>query len=163
MFCQYKTEVFIVEIKNILCAVDFSEASTKVASYAQALAKALNACVHVVFVTPTLDPSISLREYLGVHISPASSDKNIIAEIIPRAEKKMDTFIQENFSMENIKGQVLSGYVSEEILNFAEREKIDIIIMGTHGRQGMGRILFGSVAEKVVKSSKVPVLTIRPD
>ena len=152
----------MVEIKNILCAVDFSEASSKVASYAQTLAKALNASVHVVFVTPTFDPSIGLREYMGVHISPKSSDKNIIADIIPRAEKKMDMFIQENFNMENIKGQVLSGYVSEEILNFTEREKIDLIIMGTHGRQGMNKILFGSVAEKVVKASKIPVVTIRP-
>jgi nucleotide-binding universal stress UspA family protein len=153
----------MVEIKNILCAVDFSDMSPRVASYAQTLAKALNASIYVVFVTPTLDPSISIREYMGVHISPASRDKNTIIDIIPRAEKKMDMFIQENFSMENIKGQVLSGYVSEEILNFAEREIIDLIIMGTHGRQGMGKILFDSVAEKVVKSAQMPVVTIRPD
>jgi len=153
----------MVEIKNVLCAVDFSDMSPRVASYAQTLAKALNASVHVIFVTPTHDPSISLREYLGVHISPASRDKNIIANIIPRAEKKMYMFIQENFSMENIRGQVLSGHVSEEILNFAEREKIDLIIMGTLGRQGMGKIIFGSVADKVVKASKIPVVTIRPE
>jgi nucleotide-binding universal stress UspA family protein len=153
----------LIEINNILCPIDFSDMSPRVASYAQTLAKALNASVHVVFVTPTLDPSISLREYMGVHISPASGDKNIIADIIPRAEKKMDMFIQENFSMENIRGQVLSGYVSEEILNFAEREKIDLIIMGTHGRHGMDRILSGSVADKVVKASKIPVVTIRPE
>ena len=54
------------------------------------------------------------------------------------------------------------GYAAEEILKTAVKENCDLIVMGTHGRKGIDRILFGSVAEKVVKRSSVPVLTIRP-
>jgi nucleotide-binding universal stress UspA family protein len=57
---------------------------------------------------------------------------------------------------------VVTGYAAEEILGVAEGEDADMIVMGTHGRKGIDRILFGSVAEKVVKGAKCPVLTVRP-
>ena len=57
---------------------------------------------------------------------------------------------------------MVTGYAAEEIFGMAAKENVDLIIMGTHGRKGIDRILFGSVAEKVVKGAKCPVLTIRP-
>ena len=57
---------------------------------------------------------------------------------------------------------MLIGYAAEEILSRAREEKADLIVMGTHGRKGIDRILFGSVAEKVVKNADMPVLTVRP-
>jgi nucleotide-binding universal stress UspA family protein len=71
--------------------------------------------------------------------------------------------VSENFADINASGRVVTGYAAEEILDVAEAEKVDMIIMGTHGRKGIDRILFGSVAEKVVKSASMPVLTIRPE
>ena len=68
----------------------------------------------------------------------------------------------ENFEGVDAKAEVVVGYAAEEIITIAEKEGADMIIMGTHGRKGIDRILFGSVAEKVVKNSPVPVLTIRP-
>ena len=53
--------------------------------------------------------------------------------------------------------------LEDSIVTLAQVEKADIIIMATHGRQGLNRLLFGSVAEKVVKTSPVPVMTIRPE
>ena len=61
-----------------------------------------------------------------------------------------------------VKAEVVVGYAAEEILSLAENEDADLIVMGPHGRKGIDRILFGSVAEKVVKNSSRPVLTIRP-
>ena len=58
---------------------------------------------------------------------------------------------------------IVSGDAAEAIVNLAEAENADIIIMATHGRQGLNRLLFGSVAEKVVKTSPVPVMTLRPE
>ncbi|WP_028573917.1 universal stress protein [Desulfonatronovibrio hydrogenovorans] len=145
----------MTQIKNIMCAVDFSEMSAKVASYAQLIAKSLDASVKVVYVAP------SLSQYVGFHVPPTSIE-NFVGEIVTGAEKTMDTFIQENFSEINVTGQVLSGYAAEEILNYADTENIDMIIMGTHGRKGIDRVLFGSVAEKIVKSATMPVMTIRP-
>ena len=60
------------------------------------------------------------------------------------------------------RGVVVVGYAAEEILALAESEQADIIVMGTRGRKGIDLILFGSVAEKVVKNATCPVLTIRP-
>lgn len=142
-------------IKNIMCAVDFSEMSAKVASYTQTLAKSLDASVKVVYVAP------SLSQYVGFHVPPTSIE-NFVGEIVTGAEKTMDTFVEENFSEVDVAGKVLSGYAAEEILNYADNENIDMIIMGTHGRKGIDRVLFGSVAEKIVKAAKMPVMTIRP-
>jgi len=143
------------DIKNILCAVDFSEMSPKVAEYAQHLAKSLQASVKVLYVAP------SLSQYVGFHVPPASIE-NFVGEIVTGAEKSMETFVQENFEAIPAEGDVVSGYAAEEILDYAQEKDMDMIVMGTHGRKGIDRVLFGSVAEKVVKSAKMPVLTIRP-
>ncbi|MFW5731190.1 MAG: universal stress protein [Desulfonatronovibrionaceae bacterium] len=145
----------MARIENIMCAVDFSDMSAKVASYTQELAKSLNASVKVVYVAP------SLSQYVGFHVPPTSIE-SFVGEIVTGAEKTMDSFIEENFSQIQVEGKVLSGYAAEEIINYAEQENIDLIVMGTHGRKGIDRVLFGSVAEKIVKSAKMPVMTIRP-
>ncbi len=145
----------MVEIRNILCPVDFSEISSKVASYAEDIARGLNAVVHVLYVAPSIDQYAVLR-------IPPTNFQDVVSETIIDAENTMDTFIKENFSMENVTGKVLSGYTAEMILSFSEDANIDLIIMGTHGRRGFDRVFFGSVAEKIIKAAKIPVLTIRP-
>ena len=145
----------MAEIKKILCAVDFSEISSKVADYAQTLAKSLGASVKVLYVAP------SLSQYVGFHVPPTSIE-TFVGEIVTGAEKTMDVFVQENFTEIDAEPKVVTGYASDEILNFVEQEGVDLVVMGTHGRKGIDRILFGSVAEKVVKGAKVPELTIRP-
>lgn len=146
----------MVEVKNILCAVDFSEMSSKVASYAQNLAKGLDANVYVLHVAPSID------QYSYLRIPPTDFQERV-NEAIVDAERAMETFVQENFDIAKVTGKVLSGYAVDVILDFAKAEKIDLIVIGTHGRSGLDRVLFGSVAEKIVKSSKIPVMTIRPE
>lgn len=62
-----------------------------------------------------------------------------------------------------VRSEVLLGQPAEEILDYAEVEKADLIVMCTHGRSGLGRWVFGSVTEKVLRAAKTPVLVIRPD
>jgi nucleotide-binding universal stress UspA family protein len=146
----------MVEIRNILCAVDFSEISPKVASYAYTLARALNAKIHVIHVAPS-------QELHGSFEIPMPFIQSYIEEIASQAVNKMSSFIQENFKMLEAKGRILRGYADEEILSYAMEQHVDLIIIGTHGRKGPDRVLFGATAEKVVKASKTPVLTIRPE
>ncbi|WP_027177670.1 universal stress protein [Maridesulfovibrio bastinii] len=146
----------MVEINKILCAVDFSEHSPVVAEYASTLAKTMGAEIICLYVAPSLD------QYVGFHVPP-SSIENFVGEIVTGADSTMDTFITENFSDVTVSGKVVTGYAAEEIIGMAQEEKVDMIIMGTHGRVGIDRMLFGSVAEKVVKTSKAPVLTVRPE
>lgn len=142
-------------ISKILCAVDLSEISPQVAEYATLLATALNSEIHVLYVAP------SLTQYVGFHVPPTTIE-NFVGEIVAGAEDTMEQFIRDNFSGTNVTGVVSSGYASDEILAYAEKQGMDMIVMGTHGRKGIDRVLFGSVAEKIVKSADVPVLTLRP-
>jgi nucleotide-binding universal stress UspA family protein len=57
---------------------------------------------------------------------------------------------------------VVAGDPSEEILNYIGTHGIDLVVMGTHGRKGLDKVIFGSVAERVVKSSPVPVMVVNP-
>lgn len=142
------------EIKTILCAVDFSEHSATVADYANLLAKNMHARVVALYVAP------ALSQYVGFNVPPDSIE-NFVGEIASGAKKTMKAFLEERLPGIDVKGEVTTGDPSEEILRVAEYEHADIIIMATHGRTGIDRFLFGSVAEKVVKSAPVPVLTVR--
>ena len=143
-------------IKNILCAADFSESSAIVAEYAATVAQATGASITCVYVAP------SLAEYVGFNVPQAALD-SFVGDVVSSAGQTMDAFVAEHFAGLPAKGLVLAGYPAEEILAAAEEQQADLIVMGTHGRRGIDRIVFGSVAEKVVKSSPLPVLTIHPE
>ena len=143
------------KLQKIICAVDLSEHSKTVAEYACMLAKAMNASIVAVYAAPTL------TQYTGFHVPPNTID-SFVGEIVSGAEKAMAQFVSENFEGVETKAEVVVGYAAEEILEIAAKEEADILVMGTHGRKGIDRILFGSVAERVVKNSHLPVLTIRP-
>ncbi|MDR2892759.1 MAG: universal stress protein [Deltaproteobacteria bacterium] len=143
-------------VNKILVAVDLSAQSSTVADYAVCLAKSLKAEIMAVYIAP------SLSQYVGFHV-PASSIENFVGEVVNGAEKSMEDFVTEKFKGVKARGKVVSGYAAEEIIEQAQEFGADLIVMGTHGRVGLDRILFGSVAEKVVKTSNIPVLTVRPD
>ena len=143
------------KLQKIICALDLSEHSKTVAEYACMLAKAMNASIVAVYAAPTL------TQYTGFHVPPNTID-SFVGEIVSGAEKAMAQFVSENFEGVETKAEVVVGYAAAEILEIAAKEEADLIVMGTHGRKGIDRILFGSVAERVVKNSHLPVLTIRP-
>jgi universal stress protein A len=64
-------------------------------------------------------------------------------------------------NLTNVEKVVLKGIPHEEIINFASEEKIDMIILGTYGKVGIERFIFGSTAEKVVRRAPCPVMTVR--
>lgn len=142
-------------IKRILCALDLSQQSETVAAYANNLATALGAEIIAVYAAP------SLTQYVGFHVPP-SSIENFVGEIVSGAEKTMQEFVVKHFAGLKAKGLVVNGYAAEEIIKTAKENDADLILMGTHGRTGINRILFGSVAEGVVKTAHIPVMTIRP-
>ena len=145
----------MAKLPKIVCALDLSEHSKQVAEYATMLAKMSGASIVAVYAAPTL------TQYTGFHVPPNTID-SFVGEIVSGAEKAMADFVAEHFPDVQVKAEVVVGYAAEEILSLAENEDADLIVMGTHGRKGIDRILFGSVAEKVVKNSSRPVLTIRP-
>ncbi|QER41254.1 universal stress protein [Thermodesulfobacterium sp. TA1] len=146
----------MVEIKNILVPVDFSEVSEFVAEWAKDFAKKLNAKVHVVFVLE----DFAAYEGLYGSIKTLTDLENVLLE---SAQKSMEEFIKKHFAdYPEAQSIIVKGDVVEKIIETGQKLQADLIIMGTHGRKGLDKILFGSVANGVVKNSPIPVLTINP-
>jgi len=144
------------EFKKILFPVDLSESSEKIAPYVQALAEKFHSKIHLLFVARVF------THFTSVYV-PQSSINQIGKEIFDGAEKKLHEFLDHHFKdYSDTKTQVIAGDAAEEILNYIQSQGIDLIIMGTHGRKGLDKIFFGSVAERVVKTSPVPVLVVNP-
>lgn len=144
------------EIKKILVPIDFSENSKKILQDAVTRAGQLDARVMVIYVVE------GLEKFAGLsipHISLAEFEK----ELAQSATNKLETFLEENMDPSVAYGsKVLKGDIVENINTVAESEGVDMIIMGTHGYKGLEKALFGSVAERVVKTAPCPVLTINP-
>ena len=141
-----------MEIKKVLVPVDFSENSKKVLEAAGYLSGKCEAELHVVFVVQSFD------DYSGFFV-PHMPVAKFEDEMVQAAEAKMDSFMADQRDVET---KVLVGDVAEEIIRYAEETGVDMIVMGTHGYKGLEKVMFGSVAEKVVRSSPCPVLTINP-
>lgn len=139
----------MIAFKNILVPVDFSEPSDRALEVASDLAKQYDASLTVLHVFDV--PSA----YAGMDIPPI----DLMAPMVEAARKQLDT----------VRGKVPTAIVVmahgipwREILAAIEQKQVDLVVMGTHGRRGVGRALMGSVAEKVVRLSPIPVLTVRP-
>ncbi|RUM87759.1 MAG: universal stress protein [Thermodesulfatator sp.] len=145
----------MVEIKTILFPVDFTEASEKVARYARFFAEKFGAKLLVLYVVE------DLMKYAGFYVPHAALEK-MEKDLFEGAQKRMGEFVEQNFSNMEVEPLVSSGEVAEKICEMAREKGADLIIMGTHGRKGLEKALFGSVAEKVVKTAPCPVLTINP-
>ncbi|SHN48702.1 universal stress protein [Desulfovibrio litoralis] len=143
-------------VKKIVCTVDFADHSSLVASYAKEFAQKFDAEVLVLYVAP------ALAHYSVDFEVSDDSVQTFVKEVVTGAEANMKKFVAANFSGVKASGRVATGYVSDKILEIVDEVKADMIIMGTHGRSGLAGFILGSVAEKIVKLSKVPVLTVHP-
>jgi hypothetical protein len=94
---------------------------------------------------------------------PYSTLTEFSGEIAVVGEKKMEEFCNKFCTdYSHYEAKVIIGSAPEDILTFAEKSGIDLIIIGTHGRKGLDRILLGSVADYVIKNASAPVITINP-
>jgi len=146
----------MVEIRRILVPVDFSEVAPILAKWAKGFAKQLNAKIILTYVLEDL----STYEGIFVDLKTLTELENPLYE---GAKKSMEDFLKEHFSdFPDVEPVLEKGDVVETILRVAQEKGADLIVIGTHGRKGLDRILFGSVAEGVVKNSPIPVVTLNP-
>lgn len=144
------------DFKKILFPVDLSEASVKIVPFLKSLANRYDARVHLLFVARVFD-------YFTSMYVPHPSVSQFEKEVIEGAEKRLYEFADESFKdLPGTKTKVVAGDPSEEILGYIAAHGIDLVVMGTHGRKGFDKVIFGSVAERVVKSSPVPVMVVNP-
>lgn len=142
-------------IRNILVTTDFSELSAVALEHANAVALLTGAKIHFLHV---------LEE--ASRLSMPRVDKNSETSLRNRetqAHIEMKKFlVRSEIEAGAIVQVVIRGNPLREILRYTRVADIDLIIIATHGRTGFAHILMGSVAEKVVRLSPVPVLTVKP-
>jgi nucleotide-binding universal stress UspA family protein len=102
-----------------------------------------------------------ITQATGVHV-PHISSEEVFKDLNDWAAKEIDTCcLEEIRELPNVEKKIIQGIPYEEILNFSRDEKIDMIVMGTYGRVGLQRLIFGNTAERVVRKAPCPVLTVR--
>lgn len=141
--------------KKILYPIDFSEYTEEITGYAISIAKKYNSELHLLHVIPNLSYFTPYESFLTPE-NLTAIEGNIEKEIekdFDKAIKKIDI---------PVKKIIRTGVTFVEIIDYVKEENIDLVVMGTHGRSGIEHILIGSVAEKVVRKSPCPVLTVRP-
>lgn len=141
-------------IQKILYATDFSESSAPASEYAVTLAQLAGAEVFVLHVIGELEDKRRGR-------IPPETFELFEKEIEVHVIKEMEQFCQ-RFLGERVKysTETAIGKPFQIILKTAQTQKADLIIMGTHGRTGIEHVLMGSTAERVIRKSPIPVLTV---
>jgi nucleotide-binding universal stress UspA family protein len=143
------------QVQKILFPIDFASHFESLVPWVATFANRFDATVYVLFVTQDLSNFATFV--------PHGNIQQFQQQAVESARKRMAAAVQELAkSFPKLETRVESGAPAEKILELATKEKINLIIMGAHGRKGLERAIFGSVADKVVAGAPCPVMTIRP-
>ena len=142
----------MTEFGKILFPTDCSESAENASRYALSLAKKYGSKVYVIHV---IEPFTYTTEF-GLDFSAQlkemeASARRLLDDVAASIKKN-------NLDVESV---LITGEPFVEIIKYARKEQVDLIVMATHGRSGIEHMLMGSVAEKVVRKSPCPVLTIK--
>jgi nucleotide-binding universal stress UspA family protein len=149
----------MLNISRVLYPTDFSEFSVAALPYAAKVSEQNKSELHCLHVVDLAREELLSHGYI-VSLAPLleiSED-----EIIKSGRKRLDAFCEEHIATKQpLVKEVVMGKPFVEIIRYARRHQIDLIVMGTHGRSALVSMLLGSVAEKVVRKAPCPVLTVR--
>lgn len=141
-------------VRRILVPVDFSEASETAVLHAKEIAQTYGAEIHLLHV---IEEVVYPSAY-GVEMPPISSE-----EVTARLEQSLGNMAREGIGYEHVQISVTVGYAPLTILDYVEDNEMDLLVIATHGRSGLDRVLLGSVAERVLRQSPIPVFVVKPD
>lgn len=142
-----------IQVKSVLIATDFSEASAKALRHALAIARHYGAKFYLAHVVSSLGFTL-----VGTDAVIAA------AEAVRRDARQLEDRLIQSGALAGLPHEVivLQGDVWGELEAVARREKVDLVVVGTHGRRGLGKLLLGSVAEKIFRQAECLVLTVGP-
>jgi nucleotide-binding universal stress UspA family protein len=153
----------MLEIRSILAPTDFSEHAAAALRYAAGLAERLGAALHLLHVLPDAVP-------MAPDLVAGAPDLVIAPALPPEYYRDTEAESLEALGrvldpswglVPSVETAVRRGDSVEEIIAYAAGLRIDLIVIATHGRTGLGHVLLGSVAERIVREAPCPVLTIR--
>jgi len=144
------------KIKNILFPVDLSETSAKMVPYVSLMANRFQSKIHILFVLREID------HFTEMYVS-KDTIQHFYTHVVEGCEKRLHEFQKKYFNqLSNVTSSVVIGDISDEITKTIQTEKMDLMILGTHGRKGMDKIVFGSVADRLLKTAAIPIFLINP-
>jgi nucleotide-binding universal stress UspA family protein len=146
----------MIRLAKLLVPTDFSEDSEQAARYAVELAKRFQAEIHCVHVVDIPADLLSTSDYYMTGPS-----KQFIDQIREESKKNLEAFAEKNLEGVGVRTAFLEGSPFVEIIRYAHNQEIDLVVIATHGRTGLRHVLFGSVAEKVVRKAPCPVLVVK--
>jgi nucleotide-binding universal stress UspA family protein len=146
-----------LEIRKILAPTDFSDHACYALSYARTFANRWDAELHLLnVIEPAVFPTEAGLTPMGM--------MNLDSELTEAAERAMGELLKrEEVQGARIVTAIAHGRASSAIIDYAKANGIDLVVIATHGRTGLEHLIFGSTAERVVRESPCPVLTIRPE
>jgi nucleotide-binding universal stress UspA family protein len=146
----------MIALKNILVATDFGEASDAAVAYGRELARSFGATLHVLHVADDVYVRLGGDAYVAVL-------PELQKDIENAAHKTLDQLLVDNDPnpLPVKKVVITSSSTASAIVQYAADAGVDLIVVGTHGRGAMAHLLMGSVAERVVRTARCPVLTVR--
>ncbi len=146
----------MIRLKNILVPTDFGDAAEVALNYGRDLARSYGASLHVVHVADNVMVRFAGEGSLAFL-------PGLQAEIEKAAAERVDTILsdEDRTQLHAVATVITSLAIADSLVDFAKDRRIDLIVMGTHGRGGMSHLLMGSVAERVVRMAPCPVLTVR--
>ena len=146
-----------IRIQKILLPTDFSEYSAAATKYACELATKFDAELHLLH---TLETHLTSTPGFGMGLALP----NYINESKAAAEKSLAGVLDAKWAeSRTVIHAIVEGSPKVEIIQYARKQNIDLIVLATHGRTGLPHVLMGSVAESVVRTAPCPVLTVRPE
>ena len=153
--------------KEILVPLDGSEVSASALPTARQLAVALGARIHLLQVTSQAEEFAIMR---GVEFSTMGPEysQQVLDEALTAQRDRIERYLNEvgdDLEAEGIRvvKAVEDGQAADKIADYAEAAGIDLILMSTNGRGGVRRFLVGSVTDKVIRSTNLPVLVVHPE
>ena len=147
----------VTTYKRILVPLDFSDASARVLEHAKMLAERFEASVELLHVVPNPFMATTAMLYVGTPL-PQDFLNELERDASQRLHNTLTAAEREHLKARSV---VKIGDPLIEIVEHARRERVDLIVMGTHGRTGVSHWFLGSVAERVVRTAACPVLTVR--
>ena len=147
----------MIALKNVLVATDFGDASVTALKYGRELARRFGAVLHVLHVSDDVGVRLMTSSGLpydvsGLQSEIESTDRTLLDAAVPAADRS-------EIKVEIV--QLTSTLPAHAIVSYAREARVDLIVIGTHGRGPVAHLLLGSVAERVVRTAPCPVLTVR--
>ena len=144
-----------IQLRSILFPTDFSETSDHALQYAVALAEQFRARIDMVHVVE----EVAITQHISVTLVDTGE---IIEHLVADAKKRLAGYEKDHVPAGiKTKCTTLRGTPFLEVIRYAREHESDVVVMGTHGRTGLAHVVMGSTAEKVVRHSPCPVLTVR--